>query len=72
MIMLAWYYHWIHAGIRDYDQAREDLFSRIAYATRYGHISYVEAMSIPWGRLKSYLRALDKIVKEEAKAFKPK
>lgn len=66
MIAIAWAWHMVRAWeIPDVQARREEIFMRVAFATRYGHCSYVEAMEMPIDDLTEYCCALERIVKEE-------
>jgi len=47
------------------------IWSRIAFVTRYGHIGYTEAMTMPLRDLLPYSQALAKLLRDEAKSFTP-
>jgi len=58
-------WHWTRAWLVDPGKRRRDIFLRVAFATRYGHCGYAEAMEMPIDDLTSYCDALSTIVQEE-------
>ena len=64
-MLMAWSWHWIRAWRVDFEERRKDIFLRIAFATRYGHCSYSEAMEMPLSDLGDYCKALGQILREE-------
>lgn len=56
--MLAWRDH-------DIEEATGLLWSRVAYATRYGRATLGEALGMDQFHLERYLRAVAKIVEQE-------
>lgn len=62
---IVWAWHWNRAWMIDPAQRRHGVFMRVAFAGRYGHCSYSEAMEMPVDDLNSYCEALAVIVREE-------
>lgn len=58
--MLAWQQ-------RDPEEVLEQLWKRVAYATRYGRIGLEEAMGLDQHALGAFLQALSEIVADENK-----
>ena len=48
-----------------------EIWSRIAFVTRYGHITLTEALTMPVSDLRFYSEALADIVHQENEAMKP-
>jgi hypothetical protein len=69
-LAILWYHEWIHHGERYRKIADEELWMRLAIATRYGRCTLDEAMSLSWRRLKKYLTAVERLVKDENKTVK--
>ena len=51
--------------------ARAEIWKRIAFITRYGHISLTEALTMPVADLRDYSEALAELIKAENDAAKP-
>lgn len=49
----------------DIGKRRADVFLRVAFATRYGHCSYAEAMDMPSSDLTDYCDALNTLLGQE-------
>ena len=62
---MVWFWFWTRAWTVDPAKRRREVFMRIAFAGRYGHCSYSEAMVMPIDDLNSYCEALADIVREE-------
>ena len=61
-MQIAWQMAWQRVGTTE---AVRKLWSRIAYATRYGRIALTEAVRLDQTQLSRYLEALSEIVKSE-------
>jgi hypothetical protein len=51
--------------------AKPKIWSRIAFVTRYGHITLTEALTMPVSDLNDYSEALADLIEEENRALKP-
>ena len=50
---------------------RGEIWKRIAFVTRYGHITLTEALTMPVADMRDYAQALSELVKGENEAIKP-
>lgn len=68
---MMWLYFYI-IGRFEYwaKDAIDRIFRRVAFACRYGHIGYQEAMDMPVRDLNEFCSALSEMIKEENSVFR--